>query len=90
MDNRYFLIMGNYEDDRYNFIELFDKKDNLYYKIDNGKIEKDYLLKFDIFKDNKILINKEKFYWILDQKMLIRNIDKNSLLKMLNLHEWII
>lgn len=90
MDNQYFLIIRSHKDDRYNFIELFDEKDNLYYKIDNGKIEKDYLLKFDIFKENKIPLDKKKFYWILEQKFLIRNVDKEYLLKALGLHEWII
>ena len=90
MDNRYFLIIGNDNDDRYNFIELFDREDNVLYQIDHGKIKKDYLLKFDFFSEYAVPISKEKFNWILDQKIMIRNTDKHYLLKILDLQEWII
>jgi hypothetical protein len=91
MNNRYFLITGNHNDDRYSFIELYDKEDHTYYRLDHGKIEKDFLLNFDHpFFENKIPITEEKFNWILEQKFLFRNVDKEYLLKSLDLNEWII
>jgi hypothetical protein len=92
MDNRYFLLKGNHKDDRYSFIELYDSIDRVYYRIDNGKIQKDFLLDFNQWyhSDHKIQITEEKFNWILQQKFLIRNVNEPFLLKILGLHEWII
>lgn len=91
MNNRYFLIIGSHHDDRYSFIELYDREDRVYYRLDHGKIEKDFLLSYsNILFEHKIPITEEKFNWILEQKFLFRNVDKKYLLKSLDLNEWII
>lgn len=92
MENGYYLVKGHHKDDRYSFIELYDSNDKVYYHVDNGKIKKDFLLDFEqeYYNDHKIPISKEKFNWILEQKILIRNVDEIYFLKILGLHEWLI
>ena len=87
--DRYFLYIGNNEN---YFIEIYDIEENIQYHLYGSKVSKQLLLKhfYKPLLFNCIPITDKKFDDIINSKIVIKNITKDSLLKMLDLHEWII